>query len=188
MISKAQTQGVEINFILSYSASPNLQVYYGDIATATGGTTYDAAHTAWSILQFYNARSGTTVTGRKKRSALSDTGYYFTVSVSRLAYALKVSLQTIGLGAGQVVTITLPDGSTETATVQENVLIYLKSSPPPGEYLFNIAQTSVQNSLIQQDVTLDASVFYTDKNFTSASLNPLAACKSKLCTNLPCST
>ena len=178
VINKANSNHVTINFILS----PSVQSYsvYTGIAAGTGGAILDTAHTAWSILQFYNAQTGSTTTGRRKRSALSDTGYYFTVTVSRLVYALKVSLQTIGLGAGQIVTITLPDGSTETATVQENVLIYLKSSPPPGEYSFNIAQTSVQDSLIQQDVSLDASVFYADKEFTSASLNPLAACKFKL--------
>ena len=180
VISKAQTQGVSINFILSDDTYPNIETYYGDIATATGGTTYDADQTAWSVLQFFNAHSSSPLMSRWKRSVLSDTGYYFTVTVSRLVYALKVSLLTSGLGAGHVVTITLPDGSTETSTVDENVMIYLKSSPLPGEYSFNIAQTSVQDSLVQQDVSLDASVFYTDKEFTSASLNPLAACKSKL--------
>ena len=167
VIKRAKLQGVTINFILG-----GFHSFYEDIADATGGVVYDDHHTTWSILQFYDLVTGS---GRKKRSATLSGST--TVGVSRFVYAFRVSILTTGIFSGHVISITLPDGSTENTTVEDSVMIYLKSNPIPGQYSFGIAGSSVVDGLIHHDVSLDVSLFYFDRNFTVSSPNPLAACK-----------
>ena len=172
VIARAKAQGVSIHFIFGYvnSAFPHPRTQFTFVADETGGVVYDDPHTSWSILQFYDL---VTESGRKKRSAASPA--FATVSVSRFVYAFRVSILTSS--SVYAINITLPDGSTETAIVEDDVMIYLKSNPIPGLYYFGIAGSSVVDILIHRDVSLDISLLYLDKNFTVSSLKPLAACK-----------
>ena len=167
VIQTAKEQGVRIHFILNTVSSS----YYADVADETGGITYDESVTSWSILNFYNRLSAAgSVPGRKRRSSPNEV----LVSVSRFVYRLSVSI--LAGPASGTVQVTLPNGEVESAAIRENVMIYLKSNPLPGHYLFS-AGVSVQDVLIEQDTTIDVGLLYLDNNFTVSSPSPLPACK-----------
>ena len=174
--NQAKDQEVSINFILSKYPS-DLRSFYEDIANETGGIVYQDSHEAWSIVKFHNQLRSSSE--RKRRSAATDA---ISVNVSRFAYALQVFLLAGNShGVDRVVNIALPDGSVESANIEDNVMIYLKYNPLPGNYLFDTDDTLVEDLLIQQDISLDISLFYLyylDSNFEFSSPTPLAACKS----------
>lgn len=166
--STAIAQGVSIHFILSQVD----RSYYEDIANATGGIVYDDHHTTWSILQFESKHSDSAgPSGRKRRSASANE---ISISVSRLVYSLRVSI--LAATSTGVVSISLPDGSVESASIEDSVMFFWKSDPLPGQYLFTLG-ASVQDTTIQQDVNLDVNLFYLDSNSTISSANPPPACK-----------
>ena len=99
------------------------------------------------------------------------------MSVSRFVYRLSVSIL-VGPASGTV-QVTLPNGEVENAAIRKNVMIYLKSNPLPGHYLFS-AGVSVQDVLIEQDTTIDVGLLYLDYKFTVSSPSPPPACKCKM--------
>ena len=168
VIQTAQEQNVTINFILSGAL---LHSYYEDVANETGGIVYEDHPASWSILNFHSKHSETgSVLGRKKRSSLDEVF----VSVSRFVYRLLVSIL-VGHPSGTV-KITLPNGEVESADIEANIMIYLKSDPLPGHYLFS-AGVFVEDVLIEQDTTIDVGLLYLDNNFTVSSPSPPPACK-----------
>lgn len=169
VINRANEQEVSINFILSGGSS--LKSYYEDVANGTGGIIYQDAPTSWSIINFHNELTESE-SERKRRSAIDD---FNSVSVSRFTYALQVSI--LASTSHGAVSIILPDGSVESADIEDNVIIYLKNKPLPGQYFFSIDEALVEEFLVRQDISLDISLFYLDLNFTSASPTPLTACK-----------
>ena len=177
VIQTALEQKVSINFILSncdiYYSSESLSSFYEDVANETGGIIYEDEHTSWSILNFYDRLSAAgSVPGRKRRSSSNEVP----VSVSRFVYRLLVSFLVGSHNGTSTVQITLPNGEVESADIEDNVMIYLKSNPLPGHYLFS-AGVKVQDDLIKQDTTLDVSLLYLDNEFTVASPSPPPACK-----------
>ena len=96
------------------------------------------------------------------------------MSVSRFVYRLSVSIL-VGPASGTV-QITLPNGEVESANIEKNVMIYLKSNPLPGHYLFS-AGVTVQGVLIERDTTTDVGLLYLDNDFTVSSPMPLLACR-----------
>ena len=166
----AMKQDVHINFILN--KIENLSSFYADIANETGGIIFEENVTSWSILNFYNQHSASrSVPGRKRRHLAPNLVF---VSVSRFVYRLSVSI--LAGPASGTVQVTLPNGKVESADIRENVMIYLKSNPLPGHYLFN-ASDSVQDVLIEQDTTIDVGLLYLDNEFTVSSSSPQPACK-----------
>ena len=181
VIERANIQGVSIYFILSDHGGLTSYSIYPNIANETGGIVYRGNHAAWSIIEFIiGLPEDDSEEERKKRLALPTE---LTVEVSRLTFSLKVSTLTRGLSSGTA-TITAPDKTVELETIEDGVMIYLKANPLPGVYMFDI-DTVVNDYLVEQDVSLDTSLFYFDNNFTVSALTPLAACKSAIYLSFP---
>lgn len=170
VIEKAQEQDVSIHFILVRGVSS--YGIYRNIARETGGTVYSADQSTWSILRFLEPESETK---RRKRSAPSGD---FSVHVSVFTHTLRVSILTVRLSTGRAY-ITAPDKTLETASIENNVMIYIKSRPKPGIYLFSIGD-ALDEDIVEQDISLDISFFYIDTNSAKSSRSPPPACKDLL--------
>lgn len=169
VIEMAMDQFVSIHFILPDHDYDGYAVY-SNIAMATGGTVYRDDQSTWSILKFHERLSGS---GKRKKRSTSPRD--LTVQVSMFTRTLRVSTLTRSLSSGTA-HITTPDKMIETATIESNVMIYIKSHPLPGTYVFRLGAV-VNEHLIRQDISLDVSLFYLDKDFTVSSPKPLLACK-----------
>ena len=170
VIDTARRQGVSIHFILSRFTN----AVYSNIASQTGGNVYSDSHSTWSIVNFQLGLPSVVPvpTGKRKRSAPRPTHVSF--SVSLFTSSFRVSTYTPLLRSGSV-NITTPNG-VESANVEDNVLLYLRSDPTAGNYSINLG-TVADRVVIQQDVSLDISLIYTDSSSTNSALNPPPACK-----------
>lgn len=59
---------------------------------------------------------------------------------------------------------------------QRNVVLYLRSDPAPGNYNLT-ADGALDDVVIQQDISLDVSMLYTDTTATTTAFNPPPACE-----------
>lgn len=140
------------------------------LARETGGIVYRGHESTWSILSFYDELIDP---GKRKKRALPSGD--LTVRVSIFTHFLRVSTLTRKLSSGRA-RITKPDGTSDTANITSNVMIYNENHPLPGTYVFYIGSI-VDEHLIRQDTTLDLSLFYFNSNFTYSSLKPLPGCE-----------
>ena len=170
VIDRANEQGVSIHFILSDVPAS----YYQNVATETGGIIYDDHYTTWNLVNahFYEEVGESK---RKKRYAPASPSIQLLVNVSIFTYSLKVSIFTPTLLSG-VVSITLPNTTTENAEIKDYVMLYLKPNPIPGHYYFHVG-ADIHNYLVDQDVSLDVRLLYMDRNQTTYSSIPSSACK-----------
>ena len=164
IIKKAKDQEVSISFIIP--SFLNYYSVYTRIADETGGiVSYEDHSTTWSLLNFIE-KHNRTYPGRHKRS----TGT-LSVSVSRFTYDLMVSIWTM---SSNIIRITLPDNTTEIANVEDSVMIYSKSYPRAGDFVFHVSV--IQGVSVQQEMALDVNLFFMDRQSTVSSIAPPPAC------------
>lgn len=166
IIKKAKEEEVSISFIIPSSLNYSI---YTRIANETGGIISSEANPkTWSLLRFIETHNKT-YPGRHKRST-----NILSVSVSRLTYSLLVSVWT---NSNDRIRITLPDNTTETANVEDHVMIYSKSYPQltqAGHFVFHVSV--IQGVSVQQEVALDVNLFFMDRQSTVSSIAPPPAC------------
>ena len=163
IIKKAKDQEVSISFIIPSYLNYNI---YTRIANETGGIISSEANPkTWSLLRFIETHKKT-YPQRHKRST-----NILSVSVSRFTYSLLVSVWT---NSNDRIRITLPDNTTETANVEDSVMIYSKSYPQAGHFVFHVSV--IQDVSVQQEVALDVNLFFMDRQSTVSSIAPPPAC------------
>ncbi len=97
------------------------------------------------------------------------------VNVSVFATNLRVSV--FCPGSSGTVRVTLPNKSTQILSLVEQTTIYLRSSPPPGMYVFDYGSRSC-DTRVDIDDFLNIGVVFSNENMTISSLTPPLACKS----------
>ena len=171
--SRALKQGVSINFIVPNEIHLRDYSTYPNIASRTGGIiVYLDRHnsTSWHLRNFISKYDSERSRRRPKRSTSSES---LTVPVSRFTYSLHVTA--LSRDTRGTIRVTLPDKTIETVRIEDRVMLYSKSDPQAGHYLFDIQARDVS---VQQDVALDISFFYMDQTSTISQFTPPLACMS----------
>ena len=178
VIDTAIRQGVAIHFILGDYSHPPLRddTIYPNIAAQTGGTIHSDETTTWSIINFQWGLPSVGTPGKRKRSSpVGPSRLSFNVSV--FTGSIRLTAYTPTLTSGDA-TLTTPNG-TSNVLIQDSVLLYLNSDPPAGNYSLAISVPPEQ-VFVQQDTSLDASMFYMDSSFTRSDFTLPPACKLEL--------
>ena len=178
VIHRALNQGVSINFIVPREEYLENYATYPNIASRTCGIIVyedNSSPISWHLHNFISKYDSECSRRRPKRSTSSTSGSEsLNVPVSRFTYSLHVTV--LSRDTRSTVRVTLPDKTIETVHIEDRVMLYSKSDPQAGHYLFDIQAR--EDVSVQQDVALDISFFYMDQMSTISQSTPPLACMS----------